>query len=467
MPIRNGDFPPPVLVHWHEGLFLEPHHLQLLQQQQLGLAAVERQRLMHYPYGCLSASLSETDLVHRFRIRFEHLRVVLRSGLEVCYPGNAELPEKDITDAFNASGEPFVVSLGVPVRVADGANVLDDGAREDWRANRLFRAASIEVRDENTGQNPRPVQIRKVNARLLVPGDDTNGLDVLPLLRVVSHATEGRNSPRRDPRFVPATLLLAGSDLLTEMVHRVINHLRQRRAELVDSVARLGKVDDVQPVRGDVFKKYARLRIYNRYFARLQHLFACDSVTPSEMYFELRSFLAELASFEPERAAMWEVERYNHDSPFICFDELCKKLQILMPGQGPTSERVEFQRQPHARALTLTDAQLRRPIAFFLAVRTKAQRERLRALVESDKHFKLAAQSDFSELHKPGLALAWESPPIVAPEDEHFFKIDRRNSGLRWDKVLEERVLWAKWQEMERSDLQLSLVMMLPGQEAQ
>ena len=44
--------------------------------------------------------------------------------------------------------------------------------------------------DENTGENYKPVQHRRVNARLLLDDEDRSDLDVIPLLRVTRAAGE-------------------------------------------------------------------------------------------------------------------------------------------------------------------------------------------------------------------------------------------------------------------------------------
>ena len=45
-------------VHWHEGLFLQPHHLQAMQRQGIERAASERRLRFAYPYGLVEAKLS-------------------------------------------------------------------------------------------------------------------------------------------------------------------------------------------------------------------------------------------------------------------------------------------------------------------------------------------------------------------------------------------------------------------------
>src|SRR5690606_23550419 len=127
---------PPLPVHWHEGLFLEPHHIQILQRQGLEQIQLERRRLMSYPYGVIRARIIEPDLVNHLKIRFDTLRVVMKSGVEVWFPENAELPEKDIASRFNERTEPFIVYLGVPRWLSQGANTLERDSQDDWRSAR-------------------------------------------------------------------------------------------------------------------------------------------------------------------------------------------------------------------------------------------------------------------------------------------------------------------------------------------
>ena len=57
-------------IHWHEGLFLQPHHLQRFQKNVFDLVAHERALNWSYPYGVIDARLSQDDLENQ-RIRFD------------------------------------------------------------------------------------------------------------------------------------------------------------------------------------------------------------------------------------------------------------------------------------------------------------------------------------------------------------------------------------------------------------
>ena len=82
-------------IHWHEGLFLQPHHLQRMQKSNHDQLSIERKLNWAYPYGVLEARLSRDEL-ENMRVRFERLRAIMPSGRIVNFPESAELPSLDI-----------------------------------------------------------------------------------------------------------------------------------------------------------------------------------------------------------------------------------------------------------------------------------------------------------------------------------------------------------------------------------
>src|SRR6187402_2655330 len=85
-------FPPThQMIHWHEGLFLQPQHLQSLQRGAYKAIFGERRFSMTYPYGVIEARLAVDDLEDH-RIRFDRLHVALPGGGIFRYPEEAELP---------------------------------------------------------------------------------------------------------------------------------------------------------------------------------------------------------------------------------------------------------------------------------------------------------------------------------------------------------------------------------------
>jgi predicted component of type VI protein secretion system len=226
-------------IHWYEGLFLQPHHLQSLQRYVIDKFALERRVCWSYPYGVVEAKLSD-DQLENMRVSFDRLRAIMPSGFEVNVPENTILPSLDIKEAFASSSGPLTISLGVPVWSASRGNVVERGPQEDWRVKRTYRVVEVERPDENTGHNPQPILVRQINARLLLDNDDRSDLEVLPLLRIVHPAGEDIGLPRRDAAYIPACFVIGGSPVLKELLRDLTNQVMASRNELVVQINRGG-----------------------------------------------------------------------------------------------------------------------------------------------------------------------------------------------------------------------------------
>src|SRR4051812_31756377 len=197
-------------VHWHEGLFLQPHHLQAMQRALLEQSIGERKLSYPFSYGLIDAKIS-ADALENMLVRFDRLRVVMPSGLEVNVPENAELPALDIKEAFASGSGSFGIRLAVPLWYAGRGNTIETNGEEDWRTKRLYKVSEIQAPDENTGENPQPLMVRKINARLLLDDANTEDMEVLPLIRIAHGVGEDVGLPKQDPSFIPACFVLSGS----------------------------------------------------------------------------------------------------------------------------------------------------------------------------------------------------------------------------------------------------------------
>src|ERR1700674_1637607 len=325
-------------VHWHEGLFLLPHHLQRIQRSLNESASAERRLSWAYPYGVIDARLSNDDLENMW-VRFDRLHAIMPSGQEVLFPQDAELPAMDIKQAFESRGR-FVVYLGVPLWFSAHANCVNTGQTVDPRAKILYRISEAEVPDENTGENVKTVLQRRVNARLLLDNEDRSDLEVIPLLRVTRAAGEEGGLPRRDPEFVGPCFVLNGSATLREVVRDLSSQVLGSRQELVVQITRGGF--SIDTMRGIQFEQVMRLRTLNRFGARLEALVEQTNLAPFDIYLELRELLGELAALHPDRGP-YDSAPYQHDNPYPCFGELSSKIREFLKGSvAPSFLKVPF-----------------------------------------------------------------------------------------------------------------------------
>ena len=454
-------------IHWQEGLFLQPHHLQRMQRGWQEQASQELRVGWAYPYGVIDARLSRDEL-ENLRVRFERLRVIMPSGLEVNFPESAELPSLDIKQAFAKGAGSFNLFLGVPLWQNARANTLSPEQSSDARVKLLYRVSETECTDENTGENPKPIQIRKINARLMFEQEDISDMEVLPLLRIVRATGEEVGLPKEDPEYVPPCLVLSGSRSLREMVRDLVSQVEASRKELVVQVTRGGFSLDT--MRGVQFEQLLRLRTLNRFSGRLPSLVLANGVTPFTMYLELRELLGELSALHPDRDE-FECAAYNHEDPYLCFKELSTKIRSFLRGAvAPSYLKLPFKEVSGLLSATLAEEHFTQPNAYFLGVKTKLDPTVLARYVEDGDKFKLMPQS-LSMRAIRGIELKEERhPPLELPaqSDLHYFRLDRATSARMWEQVRLEKTAIVRWtgSELDWTDTTFTLYMTVPSPSA-
>ena len=452
------------LVHWQEGLFLQPHHLQRMQRELQELQHTHQRLAWHYPYGVIEAQLSPDEL-ENMRVRFDKLRVMMPSGLEIRVPGNAELAALDIKADLAKGAESFTVYLGVPLWFPNRANTFKPGPDADPRAKLIYRVKELECMDENTGDNPQPIPFRQINARLLLEHEDRSDMEVVPLLRIKRAAGEEIGLPKQDPDYVPPCLVLEGSSLLRELVRDLVAQIEASRKELVMQIARAGT--NLEAMRGVQFELLMRLRTLNRFSALLPSLVQAPFVTPFEVYLSLREVLAELGALYPEKDP-FDCAAYDHDNPYPAFRELSAKIRGYLRGAvAPSYLKVVFKETEGLLLAGLTDEHFTQPNAYYLAIKTKADPTALARYVENADQFKLMPRS-LARAAIFGVQLKEERyPPLELPAqtDLHYFRVLVTESARRWQQIKDEKaaVIDCQHSELDLAHAEFVLYMTVPN----
>lgn len=453
-----------VKIHWQEGLFLQPHHFQRMQKSLEDQIGSERRLSWPYPHGVIEARLSRDELENK-RVRFDKLRAIMPSGLEVNYPAAAELPSLDIAQAFSKGAGSFTVFLGVPLWQEARANTVPVTHDADTRVKLLYRIGEVECFDENTGENPKPVQVRKINSRLMFEQEDLSDMEVLPLLRIVRATGEDVGLPKEDPEFVPPCMLLSGSPVLREMVRDLVSQVEASRKELVVQVTRGGF--SIDTMRGVQFEQVMRLRTLNRYSARLPSIIQAPIATPFSVYLELRELLAELAAMHPDRDE-FESAPYRHDNQFLCFRELANKIRSFLRGAvAPSFLKLAFKDVGGVLTANFSPEHFTQPNAYFLGIKSKLDPTAVARYVEDGDRFKLMPQSLATRAIR-GIELKEERhAPLELPAaaDLHYFRLERANSARMWQQIQTEKAAAIRWTggELDWSDASFTLYMTVPA----
>ncbi|MBT4817994.1 MAG: type VI secretion system baseplate subunit TssK [Lentisphaerae bacterium] len=444
-------------VHWQEGLFLQPQHLQWMQRSLATKTSAERRLSRPYPFGVIEAEMSADQLANGF-VGFSKLRAVMPSGVMVDVPRTTDLPVVSIKKAFEAARGSLLVSLAVPLWSEVSGNAVVDTGNEEWQVKRIYKVVETEATDENTGENAQPINVRRINARLILEGDDTADMEVLPLARIKPGIGGDAGLFSQDSSFVPPCLTLTGSSFLRDELVGIANAAQAMSSNLHLQLA-------PSAFRGSEHERLLhvlRLRSLNSFGARLLSLVDAPAVTPHDVYLEMLSAWGELSALRPDLDPL-DVPSYDHEQLGTCFLALIKALREAMKGSvRHRFIRAEFQLEGELLTLALTDEHLTAPTDYFLGLSTRLDPAELVSFVERGDRFKLMAPTTSKGKAVLGAQLAIEhAPPPSLPLQAglHYFRIRHSEKDRMWQAIAKEKAMVIVAAQEDVADMSASLYM--------
>lgn len=443
-------------IHWHEGLFLRPHHMQMLQRMVEGLAVEERKWSFSYPYGVINSDLSR-DALENMVVRFSRLRAVMPDGQMVDFPGNAFLPPLNVEEAMGESRGSILVYLAVPVWYEGRANVVGNDADNPSLVKRRFRVDEVQKSDENSGGGSEPIPVRRLNARLVLDSEDHSDLEVMPVLKLRRTVEEGAGKVEIDPAFSPPALIAGGAPHLQEMVVDLADQLEASRRRLLEAMGG-AKRDEFQSGGGG--DRMFRLRTLGKYSGRMRELALASAVTPFDLYLELRGLLGELSALEPEQRNS-DIPSYDHDNVLPPFQDIIAEIRSMLGGESERFIRVPFEAEDGARVVQLEPSHFDHAAGYYIGVETDEAPSTVEDLVEDQARFKAMPTSlvdraifgfELERVHFTPAQLPSRAGLI-------YFRLRQSSNPDLWEMVEDERSLAVRWPGHENSDYGVALYM--------
>ena len=292
-------------VHWYEGLFLLPQHLQSLERYRNELAHTSEQWDHPYHYGLRVLEFSREALANnQFEVRT--LKARLRDGTLIDLDAGEELDRVDVKQGTRTSAKAgleeafakettILVYVGVPRLQLGRENVLKPGTPGEAR----WVETRLEVDDENRTSKAKELQFRRLNVRLLLSTQDLSGYELLPIAQI-KRAGEGEAAPQLDDRYIPPLLAIdAWPGLERDIVRAIYDMLGQKIEVLSQQVINRGLSRDARDP-GDA-DRIAMLERLNEAYALLGVLAFANGIHPLTVYTELCRLVGQLSIFGPER----------------------------------------------------------------------------------------------------------------------------------------------------------------------
>jgi type VI secretion system protein ImpJ len=424
-------------INWSEGLFLRPHHFQQAANSRRALLNDEIALARPYAWGVHKLDVAVAELESEvLDIRACNIR--LRDGTRLIAPDNAEFEPRAFKAQLDEAGGALDVHIGLPLYMDREPNTKmlyeDEVVHE-----RRYKATLLNNVDENSGANVQPIEVRKLNPRIIFGGEDMTGYEVMKVMQIFRSGFD-ENKPEISNEFVPPLLDMAGWPPLFDRVRDLYHQLFAKNRSLASQIAGRKIAFGSEGAGGP--EAMLKLSITNQYVGFLRQYTATPHLHPFDVYVELCRLAGDLAIFDTSRT-MPDLPVYDHEDLGRCYGELLGLLDRFLNNLLPTTFiRRRFEPVGNRLETSLDDAWLAPGVEFFLGIENDQDIE---VIDREQSYLKVAAPEDLDRLinrRLPGLmGRRVQRPPMGLPDrpNIHYFRI--RREGDYWDSTMKAKLL--------------------------
>jgi type VI secretion system protein ImpJ len=432
-------------------MFLRPHHFQAAERYLADQLRRAGRFDVHHNWGLRAIDI-DLDALRNYRFEVHRLEARLRDGtLVVCARDQDPLPGLDLRPVMDdlPAGGVAEILVGAPVLQLGRANAAD-AADTRYRVD----APREPIADENTGQNPRLVQYRRLNLRLFASGrDDTSGYETLPVARL-ERSAQVAAPPQLHPWYIPPVLACdawpgLGDGVVGQVYHRVGTMVKQIAQRVREQRITF---DSNAPEDRKLFE---RLRALNEGYAALGVVARAPGVHPFEAYLELCRLAGKLAVFGKNPAVPDdELPPYDHDDLGRCFFAVKRFVDELLTQDFDQG----YEMRPFVGAglrmrVGIEPAWLAPAAQVLVGVESALPPAESARLLTGKLNMKIGAFDRVDEIFRLGLRgldfVPVPNPPRVLPASPRltYFQVNRDASRDEWEHVARSYTLAVRLNE--------------------
>jgi type VI secretion system protein ImpJ len=415
-------------------MFLRPQHFQTAQRHAQQTANRSVKWDLQYNWGLRSIDLDQ-EALGNYRFVVRGLEARLRDGTLVSVPADCTLPPLDLRRAFE-TGNRVTIYLAVPAMHTGRANVAMNGDAGVTR----YLMETQDVDDENTGGNPQPLEIRRLNVKLLASSQDTSGYELLPIARL-EKSSRAEATPQLDEKYIPPLLACdAWRPLAVGVIHAVYERLGKKIETLLNQITARDITFDSH-AQGDALV-FAQLRVLNEAFAVMQLLAYAQGIHPLTAFTELSRLAGKLAIFGETRR-LSDLPRYDHDDLARGFFALKSVIDTVFD----VLVEPEYKERPFVGAgmrmqVSLEPAWLESTWDMYIGVQSSLPAAECLALLQPGQlDMKVGSSERVDAIFRMGQAglrfLSCPTPPRILPAlpGQIYLQVGRDAPGGEWQNV--------------------------------
>lgn len=311
-------------LYWHQGLFLQPQHFQLLDLSFRSLLTPYHDSLGPHYWGIGEMEIQKASLGNG---SFNPLKgnFLFPDGTHIVLPGNALIEARSFDEAWVEGGKPLSVYVGLKKWNNAGENVTVLEKLESFsevNTRYVTVADSEEILDLHSG-GPQG-KVKRLHFVLKVfwetERDKLGDYVLIPIAQLERVGEEIVLSQR----FTPPCLTIFSSEPLLKLIKEIRDQITARSHHLEEYKRHKGVQTAEFGSRDMAF--LLALRSLNRYVPTLHHFTEAQHVQPWIVYGTLRQLIGELSSFSEKVNVIGEVvggdsnlPGYDHLNLWKCF----------------------------------------------------------------------------------------------------------------------------------------------------
>ncbi|MCK4340929.1 MAG: type VI secretion system baseplate subunit TssK [Phycisphaerae bacterium] len=327
-------------IHWYEGVFLRPHHLQSAQRRMETVVRSSLDAARPFAWGFVELEIAEEPL-EKLTLRVDRCELRFKDGTWARIPENLELPPLNFEEAMGEGGGTVDIFLGIPQMQEVRANCVSLENPEQTHGNPRYEPYPLTRRDENTGENPQTLYVRRMRGRLFATGEDMTGYEVVRLCRIKRTDRPGA-VPELDEIGAGPLLAIQADAGLSALVNSLADQV-EAKDEVLAREAREHHMLFTDGVAANT-EHLLKLHALNETRAEQRALLQCPRLHPYDVFVVLSRLIGHLSVFHDELVP-GTIPTYDHDAPAESLDQVRRRLLVLLDAMRPMA----FMQRPFAR----------------------------------------------------------------------------------------------------------------------
>ncbi len=311
-------------LFWHQGLFLQPQHLQLTTRYAEGLNLPLKSYLQPHFWGVGSWQVQLTALNNQ-NFQLTEGKFLFPDMSYAVIGENALVMPRSFEDAWEKGEERFSVYLGLRKFNASGSNVtVVTDLNNLTEVGTRWVTANVADQVPDLHQNGPAADVQKLRYALKIfwepERDQLGDYELIPLARL----EKDQDQVRLCARYVPPCLAIGADETLNRIIKEIRDQIGARSRQL-EAYKRDRGMHSAQFGARDMVYLLA-LRSLNRYAPLLAHMTAAKHGHPWTVYGTLRQLIGELSTFSGEISYTGEdqdgallLPEYDHSALGSCF----------------------------------------------------------------------------------------------------------------------------------------------------